>query len=106
MTSDTAIIPIFFVLLAICMGWFIIGTKGKWIVKSIVIVIVPALSSWAWLSLGALMGWPVDEVPEGAYDIIWGDVQEPNKARGIDGSIFIWLKNAVSKALRDLMRMF
>ena len=101
-TIDTAIIPIFFVLLAILVLWFIIGTKGKWAIKAVLIIVVPTLCVWAWLSLDALMGWPVDDIPKGSYNIIWGDVQEPNKSRGIEGSIWVWLKNADEDADFDL----
>jgi hypothetical protein len=102
MNQGTAIIAIFFVVLACLVLWFVIGTKGKWSVKAPIILIVPSLCIMVWFSLESLMGWPVESVPRDVYDIIGFDVQEPNKEQQFDGSIYIWIKNMEGEQQNDM----
>ena len=93
MTIETVMLPIFLTGIAAIVLWNIIGAKGHWAVKAFVMAFVSSLCIWVWISLGAMFGWPLEQIPTGTYDLAWVEVQEPNKSKQIDGGIYIWIKN-------------
>jgi hypothetical protein len=64
--------------------------------------VLSVLCIWVWLSLEAMMGWPIDRVPTGKYDIAWVEIEEPNKSKNIKGGIYIWIRNMDQDADLDL----
>ena len=90
---SVAAIPIFFTILAGLVLWFVIGSKGHWLLKSSVIIAVPSFCFLVWISIAGMLGWPVPVTPEGKVDVIWYDAVEPNKSLGREGCIRIWVKN-------------
>lgn len=104
MTVETVIIPVFFIILSILTLWFVIGSKGQWWLKAFVMVVVPTLCFIVWMSVEAMLGWPVDQIPDGTYDIVAVDIQEPNSSKEIIGSIYIWIKNIDDEAAYDVFK--
>jgi len=104
MTLETAMLPIFLTAIALVTLWNTVGAKGHWSIKATVIVFVSSLCLWVWISLGAMIGWPIDKVPEGTYDVEWMKIVEPNKARDIKGGIYVWISNMDRMDHHDLFK--
>jgi hypothetical protein len=77
--------------LAVLLGFIVIGAKGGWMIKAPLIVIVPSLAVLLWFTLESIMGWPVETMPSGKYDVYAAIIEEPNKSKGIEGSICLWV---------------
>lgn len=75
--------------------WFIIGSKGKWIIKTLVTLVCLFYSVLVWLSLHTYLGWPSKEQLPDNYVVYWAQVQEPDP--NCEGAIFVWLCELDSK---------
>jgi hypothetical protein len=94
MNTDLMMIPLGFIMLSAILLWFVIGSKGKWWIKAFMIVFVCHFCFMIWHSLNGLMGWPVDGLADGNYQVIWVDIKEPSLTNPDGGSgIFVWVKN-------------
>jgi hypothetical protein len=66
-------------------------TKWPWRVKALGIVLVSAFYLVTYYSLPPLLGWPTDaELPK-RFNLVAIYVQEPDKATGDAGQIYLWL---------------
>ena len=86
-------ITILYALIASLLCWFIIGVRGRWIIKTLII----ALSIWFAITLAYtfnnFMGWPSEEdFKTETSQIIWFQIKEPSKAHNTKGAIYIWLR--------------
>jgi len=104
MTIETVMLPLFLTAIAVVTLWNIIGAKGHWGIKAGVMVFVSSLCIWVWISLSAMIGWPLDQIPTGTYDLAWVEVVEPNKSKDIHGGIYIWIKNMDKTDKHDLFQ--
>jgi hypothetical protein len=104
MTIETVVIPIFCAVLSALTLWFIIDTKGHWGVKASVMTIVSMLCFVLWMSVEAMLGWPIDKTPSGEYDIVGVDIQEPNPSKDRKGGIYILIKNFEDEQKHDYLR--
>jgi hypothetical protein len=104
MTLETAMLPIFLTAIAGVVLWNVIGAKGHWSIKAIVMSFVSSLCLWVWVSIGAMMGWPVDKTPTGTYDIGSTLVVEPNRSKSIEGAIYVWIYNMDKMDDHDLFQ--
>jgi hypothetical protein len=85
------------------LGWFVIGAKGKWWAKGVMI----AMSLWFGLTLfytvHNFMGWPtLEEIIKERSQIVYFQVREPSKKFDDEGAIYLWVRilqsNEVPKA--------
>lgn len=84
------------ILYALVMGllcWFIIGIKGRWIIKTLII----SISIWFAVTLAFtfnnFMGWPSEEqFKTKTSQIIWFQIKEPSKISRAEGAIYIWVR--------------
>ena len=84
------------ILYALIMGllcWFVIGVKGRWVTKSLMIT----LSIWFAVTLGYtfhnFMGWPSEEeFKTKTSQIIWFQIIEPSKTHRTPGAIYLWVR--------------
>ena len=91
---ETIGIPIACVTFAILLLWFIIGTKGQWVLKMLVSAFSVYFCVCLWTSLNGLLGWPTSTSLEGKkVQILWVDVKEPNKKTEDPGSVYVWVKH-------------
>jgi hypothetical protein len=86
-------ITILYALIASLLCWFIIGVKGRWIIKTLII----ALSVWFAITLAYtfnnFMGWPSEEdFKTQTSQIIWFQIKEPSKVRNTEGAIYLWIR--------------
>jgi hypothetical protein len=82
-----------YVLLIGMLGWFVIGAKGKWWAKGVMI----AMSLWFGLTLfhtiHNFMGWPtLEEINKERSQIIYFQIREPSKKFDDKGAIYIWVR--------------
>lgn len=93
MEIGTIAIPITFIILVALLLWYVIGAKGKWFTKFILILLIPTFSFAIWKSLDSYLGWPtITDTPK-KFLIVWVGIKEPNKKTGDNGAIFILLKS-------------
>lgn len=90
---DTFGIPLTFVIVTTLILWAVIGGKGWWWLKAIMIMGTFLFSISLWHSLESLEGWPTEERMPEKFEIKWIVIEEPNMRTGEEGEIFIWSKN-------------
>ena len=82
-----------YVLLIGLLSWFVIGAKGKWWAKGVMI----AASLWfgftLFHSMHNFMGWPtLDSIKQSRSQIIFFQIREPSKKFDDPGAIYIWAR--------------
>jgi len=90
---DTFGIPAAFVIIATLTLWIVIGSKGWWWAKGIVVAIAILFSVSLWHSLAGLEGWPTEQSMPQKFEIKWIVVEEPNNKTGSEGQILIWARD-------------
>ncbi len=94
-------IALSFLILALLVLWFIIGAKGKWWLKALVIVMSLHLCLSISSSLPDFAGWPSDSELPDKFLVHWLVVKEPDKRTKEKGSIFLWETNLSDEASVD-----
>ena len=90
-------LTIAFVLLTAIILWFVIGSKGQWFLKASCIALTLYFSLSLSQSLHDVAGWPAAEQLPDKFEIHWGLVEEPDKATGKKGRIYLWLTPEADK---------
>ena len=86
-------ITILYVLLMILLSWSIIGIKGRWITKGLIIAIAIWFSVTLYYSFHNFMGWPTEETINTQYSqLIWFQIKEPSKVSNHPGAIYLWVR--------------
>lgn len=81
-----------FVLIATLVLWFIIGSKGHWLIKAVVIFSSLYFCLSVGFSIKDYMGWPTEEDLPDKFVVHWVVIEEPDKQTGDKGSVYIWIK--------------
>lgn len=89
-------IAVGFVLLAACLLWAVIGSRGKWWLKLLGILVVPTFGFAVWLALETYRGWPAELQPPAESVFVASLVEEPTADS--PGRIYVWLVPAPSHA--------
>lgn len=84
-------IAVGFALLSALLLWAVIGARGHWLPKLVLVVAVPSFSFAVWHSLEGYKGWPSGQGPPEHAQFLWGAVDEPDPATGSPGEIDLWL---------------
>jgi len=87
-------IPFAFFLLSSLLLWLIIGIKGHWFVKVVVISFVLYFCISIDFSLENLLGWPSDQSLPEKFQVHWVEIKEPNKKTKELGCIYVWATNS------------
>lgn len=90
---DTFGIPLAFVIIAALTLWVVIGCKGYWWLKLIMVSLSIFFSISLWHSLISLQGWPTPQTMPEKFEVKWLDVKEPNQKTGGKGCIYVWAIN-------------
>jgi len=90
---DTFGIPLAFLIVTALVLWAVIGGRGWWWLKALMVVGTFLFSISLWHSLESLEGWPTDESMPDKFEIKWIVVEEPNIRTGDKGEILVWSKN-------------
>lgn len=99
---ETIGIPIACVTFVVLLLWFIIGTKGKWILKMLVTALSIYFCVSLWTSLNGLLGWPTaSDLTGKKVEVLWLDIKEPNKKTNDPGSIYVWVKHLEPKKTQN-----
>jgi len=65
----------------------------RWQVKFITVFITAAFYIGTWYGLKHLQGWPLDESLPAEFRLISEYIEQPNKRKGTDGAIYLWVTN-------------
>ena len=85
------IIPTF-ILLGGLILWFVIGTKGYWSLKMILITMTVCFSLFLSQTMEDVRGWPTDDELPNKFRVHWIVVKEPSKADHSEkGGIYLWV---------------
>jgi hypothetical protein len=90
----TLCIPLAFIALASLSLWIVIGGKGHWAAKAVVMLLTLYLGVAFWLSLGNVEGWPSPDPLPAKFALHWALVQEPSKNGGDAGAVYLWVTSA------------
>jgi hypothetical protein len=75
--------------LAVLSTWLIIGSRGDWRIKAVVIVVAPVYAFLLWQEVQPRTGWPTYSRPVSSSVFDWGLIREPSA--GDRGEIDLWL---------------
>jgi hypothetical protein len=81
---------VFFALFLLIL-WFVIGSRGHWILKALVIGLTLHLCVSVGFSLSGFAGWPSDERLPQKFIVHWIVVEEPDKETKENGAIYVWV---------------
>lgn len=88
-------ITLLWILLGIILLWFLIGSRGWWWVKMIVISIALYFAFGIQYSVESYLGWgsqaSLDELPP-KFLVHWAFVIEPSKTTHEEGGIHLWIR--------------
>jgi len=85
------IIPTF-ILLGGLILWFVIGTKGLWPLKMILITMTVCFSLFLSQTMKDVRGWPTDDQLPDKFIVHWIVVKEPSKTDVSNkGGIYLWV---------------
>jgi len=85
------IIPTF-ILLGGLILWFVIGTKGYWPLKMVLITMTLCFSLLLSRTMEDVRGWPTDDELPNKFRVHWLVIKEPNKAdHNEKGGIYLWV---------------
>jgi len=85
------IIPTF-ILLGGLILWFVIGTKGYWPLKMVLITMTLCFSLFLSQTMEDVRGWPTDDEPPEKFIVHWLVIKEPSKLDTTDkGGIYMWV---------------
>ncbi len=86
---ETLGIPLVIIMTFIIVLWFLIGARGHWGVKTLVIAIALFSAVGAWKSVDNAKGYETTDPLPIEFQVHWVVVDEP--AKGKEGSIRVWL---------------
>ncbi len=81
-----------FVLIAVLVLWFVIGSKGHWGIKAATMVLSLYFCLSVGFSISEFMGWPTDDKLPPKFLLHWAVIQEPDVKLGDEGSIYVWVR--------------
>ena len=91
-------IPLAFLSLTCLILWFVIGSKGHWALKAVVIAATLYLCVSIGTSLPDFAGWPSTAPLPDKFLVHWTVVKEPDKQTKKEGAIYIWETNLSADA--------
>ena len=96
------VIALGFVLIAVLILWFIIGSKGHWGSKAAMILLSLYFCLSVGFSVSDFMGWPTEEDLPEKFRVYWLVIDEPDPKGGDEGNIYIWLQpNSTTETIHD-----
>lgn len=101
MSSNTLAIPFGFMLLAVIILWIMTGIKGKWWIKSFVILVTSYFSLAVWMALHSYMGWSTQDPLPAKYQVFWIVINEPRE--DYEGEIHVWIRSLNSQTKNNFL---
>lgn len=89
MTIETFGFPIIFIVVIAMLLWVLTDTRGKWWVKSIIILVTLSVSGLVWNSVEGMLGWSTSQKLDGNFELHGVVIQEPSKKTSKPGGIFV-----------------
>ena len=86
-------IPLVFFSLTALVLWFIIGARGHWALKALIILLTLHISLSVGMSIPNFAGWPSDDPLPKKFLVHWIIIKEPDKITKHKGNIYIWATN-------------
>jgi len=80
-----------YILIAVLLLSLNLTSSWKWWIKATTIVVTAGFFVGAYLFTYRLLGWPTDTELPGHFQVLWAQVEEPDKFTGEDGAIYMWL---------------
>ncbi len=100
------IVTIFFLVLMSILLWSIIGGRGHWSFKTLIIPFCAWYSIAIGVTIVSIFGWPADsQVPE-KFEVHYVLVQPPSKQKGSEGNIYLWLIDSQNKSEFSLFNLY
>lgn len=95
-----------FVLVALLLLVICLTTRFSWHIKGGLIGVVSLFYLVTYYSFPPLLGWPTDSDLPQRFNLVALFVQEPDKATGDSGEIFLWLTDLERGPARDEPRAY
>lgn len=91
MNSGILLAVLAFIILAAILLWYVIGARGQWWIKLILIAAVPYFSIAILLAMTSYLGWPTPRDPPDKFVLLWAEIREPDRSISDPGAIYVWL---------------
>ena len=103
------LIPIIFLFFSALLIWFIIGSRGAWWVKLLLMILALVISVEIYVSLDSYRGHPYDrnfdQMPESAW-LLWVQVDEPDFATKNPGAVYLLVRPIVDNPVTGWLSYF
>ena len=90
---DTLGLPLAFIFLALTILWFVIGSKGKWYLKTLFLVGAFFAFNLVWSATGDFLGWATYEELPKKFQVHWMIVENPSQYS--KGSVYVLVSDMV-----------
>ena len=95
-----------FLLITGLLLWFIIGSKGNWAAKVLVIACSLFFCLSVGFSLENLIGWASTQIVPEKFRVHWLIIVEPDKKLNKPGAIYIWLQDSKKRKISFIESMY
>ena len=91
MTNSSLLLTFLYVAIALLLLVLCLATAWKRSLKILMIVVVTVSYFAANYTFEDMLGWPTPRMLPEKFAIVSAVIEEPNKERGIDGAIYLWV---------------
>jgi hypothetical protein len=91
MTNSSLMLSLLYVAIALMLLVLCLATSWKRWVKVLMIVLVTGSYFLATFTFEEMLGWPTPRMLPEKFAIVSAVIEEPNKERGLDGAIYLWI---------------
>ncbi len=81
-----------YIVLAVLLLSINLYSKWSWQVKAMTIFITSAFYVISYFSFPPLLGWPTEQTLPSHFRLLSSEVHQPDKLRGTEGAVYLWLK--------------
>ncbi len=80
-----------YIVIAVLLLSLNLTSRWQWWIKATAIVVTAGFFVGAYVFTYRLLGWPTDTELPAHFQVLWAQVEEPDKFTGEDGAIYMWL---------------
>lgn len=92
MTTSIIALTAAYAVIAVLLLSLNLTSRWAWQVKAAAIGVTTAFFAATYLAIGGLLGWPSSQRMPPHFQLLWARVVEPDKLRGQDGAIYLWVE--------------
>jgi hypothetical protein len=100
---ETIGIPLLVLLMGVAILWMVIGSRGWWWAKAVLITLTVYASLVLWHNLETLQGFATSSPLPEKFEVHWVLAKEPNKITKDEGAILVWARSLTPNEDPDIL---